>query len=45
MGFISGAGLYDKGSQEEDKEMDDLSSQIESNTRKVAEQMFPSNYI
>lgn len=45
MGFISGAGLYDKGGQDEDKEMDDLSSQIESNTRKVAEQMFPTNYI
>jgi hypothetical protein len=36
MGFVSGAGLYDKGGQEEDSEMDELSKKIEINTIKVA---------
>jgi hypothetical protein len=45
MGFISGAGLYDKGSNEEDKELDDLSNKIESNTRLVAEMVFPGDAI
>lgn len=36
MGFVSGAGLYDKGGQEEDSEMDELSKKIEINTMKVA---------
>ena len=41
MGFISGAGLYDKGANDEDKELDDLSMKIESNTRLVASKVFP----
>ncbi len=44
MGFISGSGLYDKSgsSQDEDKSIDELSQQIELNTRSVANKVFPN---
>ena len=45
MGFISGAGLYDKGSNDEDKELDELSNKIDSNTRLVAKMVFPGDDI
>ena len=48
MGLISGEGLYDKLSVEEDsskeeREMDDLNSQIEQITRRVSNALFPGN--
>ena len=45
MGFISGAGLYDKGGNEEDNELDELSNKIESNTCLVAAKVFPGDEI
>ena len=45
MGFISGAGLYDKGANDEDKELDELSNKIESNTRLVAAMVFPGDEV
>ena len=45
MGFVSGAGLYDKNESEKegDQDIDLLSKQIEDNTRLVAQTMFPNH--